>query len=140
MICAASMSGPFAGRDDSSVHAQLQLTLLDRLREQHDGLAALDLEYRRLQRIDLAVGTEFHRSPKRHDIEFRQFVAHFIAVKRAGALDRDLEQRAANRRRSLAVIRIALVLVAEQLHKILGRTEDVLAFVALGGMPPGSAG
>src|ERR1700742_1866005 len=121
MICAASMSGPFAGRDDSSVHTQLQLTLLDRLREQHDGLAALDLEYRRLQRIDLAIGTELHRSPKRHNVEIRHFAAHLVAIERAGALDRDLEQSTANRRRGLAVIRIALVFVAEQLHEILGR-------------------
>src|ERR1700738_1823416 len=97
MICAASMSGPFAGRDDSSVHPELQLTLLDRLREQYDGLATLDLEYRRLQRIDLAVRTEFHRAPKRHDVEFRQFVAHLVAIKRAGPLDRHLEQSTANR-------------------------------------------
>src|ERR1700743_1175418 len=129
MICAASMSEPRLSRRSPSVYAELQVTLLDRLRKQHHGLCALDLEYRRLQRVDLAVGTESHGAPERHDIEFCQLIAHLVAIERAGALNRHLEQRTAHGSRGLTVIGFALVFLPEQFHEILGRPENILAVI-----------
>ena len=51
-------------RENRSVYTELEIALLDRLREQHDRLGALDLEHRRLQRIDLAVRRRTSPAPR----------------------------------------------------------------------------
>src|ERR1700759_2794994 len=123
-----------------SIYPKLELALLDGLREEHDRLGAPNLEDRRLERIDLAIWPKLHRAEEGHNVHLRQLVAYFFAIQRTGALDRDLEQRPANRSRRLPVVRLALVFVLEQFHEIAGGSENVLAGILFSGMPPRSAG
>jgi len=73
-----------------SVDADLEIALLDRLREQHDRLGALDLEDRRIQRIDLTIAPNF-TGPKNVTTSSLASSSHLVAVQRTRLLDRNLE-------------------------------------------------
>src|SRR5688572_2176360 len=83
-ICSHSTAGLF--------HAQPEISLCDGLRVDDDRLAALDLEHRRLERVDLASGAELDRSPEGGLVHLGELVAHLRAIERAGALDRHLKE------------------------------------------------
>ena len=84
---------------------------------------------------DVDLGFVFGRAPRRDLIELARMrqslcpvsYTHLVTIQRAGPFDRQLKQRAAKGRRCLAVIRIAVVLGAEQFHEIRGLAEDILA-------------
>src|SRR5688572_9793015 len=135
-ICSDSMpaaAGPL-------LRAEPQLALLDRRRVDHRRLALLDLEHRRLERVDLPRGAELHRPPEGGLVEGGERVAHLGAVGGARLLDRHLQDGAGGGRRGLSVIGQRLVFRLEALDEGFGAAEQVLALVAHRGVPPGGAG
>src|ERR1700716_2492200 len=134
------MSDPRRSQRSSSVHSKLEFALLDGLREKHDRPGTLNLENRRFERVDLPICPELYRAEEGHDVQLRQLVAHLIFVQRSGALNCDLEQCAAKRRRRLSIIRIALVFLMKQLHEIAGGTKNIRPRILLGRVPPRSTG
>src|SRR5215208_4850700 len=94
---------PFASiwSESRLLHAQPELALADALRMKHQRFPVLDLEHRRLQRVDLPGRPELHVSPEGDFVHRGERVAHFLLVERAGLFDRQLEDRAGGRGGSL---------------------------------------